>query len=221
MQRGARRERYSAVPYTKGHKERTRARIVRTAAQAYRREGLHAVGLPRLMREAGLTHGGFYAHFSSKEALVAEACNSALNDIGQQLIEAVQSAPPEEKLRIVVRWYLSRRHRDQPELGCAIPALGTEIARQGPEVRASFTEGLERYASQLAQVLPGPQDGHARREDVLQLLSGMAGAVLVSRVVDDPALSDRILLDARAFYMDAFAARLSRASASPDSEDQL
>ncbi len=156
----------------------------------------------------------------AKRRWSAEACNSALNDIGQQLIEAVQSAPPEEKLRTVVRWYLSRRHRDEPERGCAIPALGTEIAREGPEVRASFTNGLERYASQLAQVLPGPEDGHARSEDVLQLVSGMAGAVLVSRVVDDPVLSDRILLDARSFYLDAFAARLGKANASPESEDQ-
>ncbi len=206
------------MPYTKEHKARTRARIVRAAAEAFRRKGVHAVGIPQLMGEAGLTHGGFYAHFPNKEALVAEACTAALDDIGQQLIQAVRGAPPEEKLRTVVRWYLSRTHRDQPELGCAIPALGTEIARESPEVRAAFTAGLERYAGQLAEVLPGPEDGHARSEDVLQLLAGMAGAVLMSRVVDNPALSDRILLDARDFYMAAFAARIGPPGPSEQSE---
>ncbi|HEV8190937.1 MAG TPA: TetR/AcrR family transcriptional regulator [Ktedonobacterales bacterium] len=211
------------MPYSKAHKERTHAQIVRTAAQAFRREGVHAMAIPRLMGEAGLTHGGFYAHFRNKDALVAEACDTALNDIGQQLIQAVQDAPPDEKVRTVVRWYLSRTHRDRPELGCAIPSLGSEIARESTAVRAAFTAGLERYASQLARALPGPEDGHAHSEDVLQLLSGMAGAVLVSRAVDDPALSDRILRDARDFYMAAFATRLGQPSEpeQPERENDL
>jgi TetR/AcrR family transcriptional repressor of nem operon len=205
------------MPYSKAHKARTRAHIVRAAAQTFRREGVHAATIPRLMGEAGLTHGGFYAHFPSKDALVAEACNIALNDIGQQLIRAVQEAPPHEKLRTVIRWYLSRTHRDEPEVGCAIPTLGSEIAREAPEVRAAFTAGLGSYAGQLAQVLPGPEEGHARSEDVLLLLAGMAGAVLVSRIVDDPALSDRILLDARAFYLEAFGTRCGGAGAGASS----
>src|SRR5262249_34205817 len=189
------------MPYTKAHKARTHAHIVRAAAQAFRREGVHTMAIPRLMGEAGLTHGGFYAHFASKDALVAEACSTALDDIGQRLIEAVQSVPPDERPRLGVRWYLSPTHRDTPELGCAIPAMGSEIARESPQVREAFTAGLERYAGQLAEVLPGPEHGHARRADVLQLLAGMAGAVLVARAVDDAALSDRILLDAREFYL--------------------
>jgi len=198
------------MPLSKEHKRQTRERIVRAAARAFRAEGVDGARIADLMRQAGLTHGGFYAHFPSKDALVAEACAAGLTESGAALYDAADAAPPGEGLRLIVRGYLSRTHRDHPETGCVIATLGPEIAREPAEVRHAFTAALKddaaRLASHLASHLSAePGAGGVARDDAAYvLLAGMAGAMLMARAVDDPVLSDRILLAARRLYTHSF-----------------
>jgi TetR/AcrR family transcriptional repressor of nem operon len=201
------------VRYSKEHKEETRRRILEAAARAYREEGVSGVGIGELMQSIGLTHGGFYAHFDSKDALVAEACDSVRSPLAQRYFEWAEEAGGAEGLRRMIRGYVSRQHRDDPGLGCLMPALAADVSRSAPEVRASFTRSLRRLLAGVARLLPGGRRAPAAQADAedaipdeaLVLVSGMVGAVLLARAADDPELSDRILLAARRFYMESFA----------------
>lgn len=198
--------------YSSAHKQQTRRHIVQAAARTFRAAGVHGVAIPHLMGQVGLTHGGFYAHFGSKDALVAEACAQGLSEMGERLFSAADQAPPEERLAVVVNAYLSRQHRDDPATGCVLPALAADIARESPEVRDAFTQALETYLARLDTVMPARKEpegnldaAHAApSDDVLVLASGMVGAILLARAVDDPDLSDRILRASRRFYRGAF-----------------
>jgi TetR/AcrR family transcriptional repressor of nem operon len=192
------------VRYPQGHKEKTRDQIVSAAARAFREEGVAGVSVPELMGRAGLTHGGFYAHFRNKDQLVAEACRTALRESSTRLIETARQAPREERLAAFIRAYASRTHRDDPGAGCVLPALAAELGRHdAPEVRAAFTESFNESIATLARALP--EDGTDRTDRALALMSGLAGAVMLSRAVDDPELSDRILQSARDVFTAAFA----------------
>jgi TetR/AcrR family transcriptional repressor of nem operon len=192
------------VRYPQGHKEKTREQIVSAAARAFREEGVAGVSVPELMGRAGLTHGGFYAHFRNKDQLVAEACRTALRESSARLIETARQAPREERLAAFIRAYASRTHRDDPGTGCVLPALAAELGRHdAPEVRAAFTESFNESIATLARALP--EDGTDRTDRALALMSGLAGAVMLSRAVDDPGLSDRILQSARDVFTAAFA----------------
>lgn len=190
------------VRYPRGHKEKTREQIVDTAARAFREEGVAGVGIGELMGRAGLTHGGFYAHFPSKDALVAEACSRAVDDTWALMDEVVAQAPPGQELAAFIRAYVSRTHRDDPGAGCMMPSMAGEMPRHAPEVRAAFTAQLRRVLDNLERLLPSTED---REDRAITLLSGMAGAVMLARAVDDPALSDRVLRVCRAFWTDEFA----------------
>lgn len=192
------------VRYPGGHKEKTREQIVSAAARAFREEGVAGVSVGELMGRAGLTHGGFYAHFRSKDQLVAEACRCALRESSTRLIEAARKAPPEERLAAFIRAYASAAHRDDPGGGCIMPALAAELGRHdAPEVRAAFTESFNERVAMLARALP--EDGTDRTDRALALMSGLAGAVMLSRAVDDRVLSDRILQASRDVFTAAFA----------------
>jgi TetR/AcrR family transcriptional repressor of nem operon len=156
------------------------------------------------MARAGLTHGGFYAHFASKDALVAEACTSSLLETAGRVFGAQDGTAPERTLSQVIRAYLSRAHRDAPATGCTIAALGGEIARRSPETRHAFTQAAQAYVDRLALLLPSGADP----DEAWALLAGMAGTVMLARAVDDPALSDRLLLAGRRLYGRAFGADL-------------
>jgi TetR/AcrR family transcriptional regulator, transcriptional repressor for nem operon len=198
------------MPLSKEHKQQTRERIVRTAARVFRAEGVHGIGIADLMKQAGLTHGGFYAHFPSKDALVAESCAQGMTESSEQLFAQADAAPPSERLRAIIRGYLSRSHRDTPDTGCVIAALATDVAREPLPVRSAFTQALTQYARRLTRYFPRRPDEATAHPDepderALLLLSGMVGALLMARAVDDPNLSDHILLAARRFYMRAYA----------------
>jgi TetR/AcrR family transcriptional regulator, transcriptional repressor for nem operon len=160
----------------------TRKRIVRAAAREFRERGIVATGLADLMKAAGLTHGGFYKHFGSKDQLVAEATVSAMDSILEEL-----AAHP--TVNSAVAAYLSTRHRDNPASGCPLAAIGGELARSDKKTRAAATAGFVRLVDILA--------GKARTADVRRqaLVSAvtMIGAVTMSRVVSDPKLSAEIL----------------------------
>jgi TetR/AcrR family transcriptional regulator, transcriptional repressor for nem operon len=193
------------MPRSTAHKSRTRARIIEAAARAFRERGVEAVAIADVMRAAGLTHGGFYAHFPSKDALVAEAASRGLRDSRRAFVADAADANPDAPLREIVRRYVSRYHRDHPAEGCAMPALAAEIAREPDEIRHAFTGALEEFVAQLMDYVPGDTP-ESRRDAALALVAGMAGAVALARAVDAPGLSDRILIATRHFYTDALAA---------------
>jgi TetR/AcrR family transcriptional regulator, transcriptional repressor for nem operon len=190
------------MPRGTAHKARAHARIVEAAARAFRERGVVTVAIADVMRAAGLTHGGFYAHFPNKDALVAEATTRGLTEARRAFVADAATARPEAPLREIIRRYISRHHRDHPAEGCAMPALAAEIAREPGEVRHAFTTALESFIDQLVEYIPGATP-EARRDAALALIAGMAGAVALARAVDDPALSDRLLLATRHFYTDA------------------
>jgi TetR/AcrR family transcriptional repressor of nem operon len=177
--------------YDREHKQRTRASIVDAASQAFRSRGIDQVSVGEVMAAAGLTHGGFYAHFDSKDELVAEVCASVL----------LEAARKKRTLPEFIRSYLSRAHRDGPETGCGLPALGGEIGRHTPATRGRFTEAAQTYVDRVAEMLPEGTDP----DDAWALFAGMAGTIMLSRAVDDRELSDRILLAGRRVFGRAFA----------------
>ncbi len=188
--------------YPKEHKSRTRQRIVETAAKAFRAKGLDGVGVSDLMAEAGLTHGGFYAHFDSKEALIEAACRHGIEATIDTLDFRARAAPPGEGLRTLVRAYLSRSHRDDAARGCIMPSLAGEIARREPTTRQVVTEQLRRLVDVIARHLPD-LDAAARERRALAVAASLVGAIALARAVDDAAVSDAILEATRAFVLDS------------------
>lgn len=180
--------------FEKGHKEQTRQRIIETASRKFRKDGVAATGIAGLMADAGLTHGGFYAHFASKEELVRAAMEEALNQTYARRQEVLgQVAPGADSLETLVRFYLRPAHRDTPERGCAAAALVSEIARHEPETRAAFTGRLQRLLDQIAGLLPPEMDAEARDSLAIGLFGTLLGCLQMARAVNDPALSTQIL----------------------------
>ena len=168
-----------------------RARILDAAAALFRERGFAGIGVADLMKAAGLTHGGFYGHFASKEELMARASERALaGSLGgwRRLVEQA----PDDALRRIVRSYLSEAHRDHPEQGCTVAALGADVARQGPDVRASVTQGVDAHAELLAELMPGATAAQRERQAWFAY-AALVGAVVLARALDDPAQSKAVL----------------------------
>lgn len=175
--------------YSSEHKAETHAKIVRTAANEFRAHGVDGVGVADLMNKVGLTHGGFYAHFKSRDALLAEALDAAFDDTLAQLGKAAAAAPPEERQQAIVNTYLGPVHRDRPDRGCAIAALGGEVSRLDAGLRDQFERRIEAMLALLNDNTSDPQ----QREASIRLLSTLVGALLMSRVVASEQLSNEIL----------------------------
>jgi TetR/AcrR family transcriptional repressor of nem operon len=169
-----------------------RANVVATAARLFREKGFDGVGLDAIMAEAGLTHGGFYRHFGSKEGLAAEAVAHA-GAVGEQRL-----ADAATRAEFVAR-YLSPQHRDDVGGGCMLAALGGEIARQGAGPRQGLTAHVRTQIERLAGWLTG-RSTPARRQQAIATLAGIVGALVLSRAVDDAELSEEILAAGRAVY---------------------
>jgi TetR/AcrR family transcriptional regulator, transcriptional repressor for nem operon len=170
-------------------KEATHERIVEAAARAIRRSGYSGTGVADIMKDAGLTHGGFYAHFDSREAMLAEAADRAGAESVATLERISAAAPPEKALQALMRAYLSKDHLESVESGCPMAALGSEMPRQTPEVRRAATRRIKEAIDLVARQLPdwGKPAAH---EQALATLSTMVGALVLARAVDDPKLSD-------------------------------
>ncbi|HUS13605.1 MAG TPA: TetR/AcrR family transcriptional regulator [Chloroflexia bacterium] len=192
----------SGVRYSKDHKQETRKQIVRAARQIMQTDGIEGTSIPAVMGAAGLTHGGFYAYFPSKTDLVAEVCTVALARRTTLLGEAAQAGQPGTELATYIDYYLGPEHSANRGGGCILPALTGDVTRAEPAVRHALTEAVRGYAHGIAGLLPaGDPD---REDEALVLAAGMAGAVMLARTVDDPALGDRILAAARRFYRQTF-----------------
>jgi TetR/AcrR family transcriptional regulator, transcriptional repressor for nem operon len=178
--------------YSKEHKQETHERIVRKASVRLREKGAHGVGVADLMKEAGLTHGGFYAHFSSREALVIEAFNYAMDRSTARWRKLAQETPPEKRLAAIVDSYLTTIHRDDPGHGCAVPTLGPEIAREGAKARKAFAARLDDMIEMMADQVP-ELPRKAARQQAMAALSTMVGALVLSRVAGTGEFSGEIL----------------------------
>src|SRR5262245_699618 len=178
--------------YSKEHKQETHARIVRKASVRLREKGAHGIGVADLMKEAGLTHGGFYAHFNSREALVIEAFSYAMDRSTERWRKMAEQTPPEMRFAAIVESYLTTIHRDDPGHGCAVPTLGPEIAREGPKARKAFAAKLDQMIEMMADQVP-ELPRKAARAQAIAALSTMAGAVVLSRVAGSGEFSEEIL----------------------------
>lgn len=172
-------------------KEASHERIVSAAARAIRRSGYDGTGVADIMREAGLTHGAFYAHFASREDMLAEAVGRACTESAAAAADAVAGAPLGKALESMLCAYLSREHVEHAEMGCPLAALGSETPRQAPEVRRVTTRHIKEMIDLLARQSPdwGQPGAH---EQALVTIATMVGALLLARAVDEPALSDRL-----------------------------
>jgi AcrR family transcriptional regulator len=172
-------------------KEATHERIVETAARAIRRTGYGGAGVAEIMKEAGLTHGGFYAHFDSREGMLAEAADRAGADGLAVLARVAEAAPPNQALEAMLRTYLSREHVEDVEAGCPVAALGSEMPRQAPKVRRAATRRIKEMIDLVARQSPdwGQPGAHER---ALVTLATALGALVLARAVDDPKLSDAV-----------------------------
>ncbi len=178
---------------------RNRERILEAASEGFRKHGFDGLKVADLMREAGLTHGGFYGYFESKDDLAVAACQAALKTQGDRL-KAARDGNPAVEIKAYVERYLSHRNRDNPENACLFPALSAEVARQGAPVRAVFTDGLKDYLAALGALTDRETKDELQKnapKNAMVMLSTLVGAMLLARAVDDEALSDSLLEAAR------------------------
>ena len=166
-------------------------RILDVATRLFRERGIDGIGVADLMKAAGLTHGAFYGHFKSKEDLVAQACARAVSRMRQNWTNVIDQATG-DPLEALAATYLTPKHRDSAGRGCPMAALGSEIARQGPPVRRAFTDELRPFLDYLSRIVQGSSN-NLRRQKALATYAGLVGALIVSRAVDDPDLSNEIL----------------------------
>ncbi len=172
-------------------KEASHERIVDVAARAIRRSGYDGTGVADIMKEAGLTHGAFYAHFASREAMLVEAAERAGAQANAVAASVVAAVPPEQSLQALMRVYLSKEHLEGIETGCPISALGSEMPRQSPEVRRAATRRIKEMIDLVARQMPdwGQPIAHER---ALVTVATMVGTLMLARAVDDAALSDAL-----------------------------
>lgn len=176
--------------YDKGHKEATRRRIIGVAAAEFREKGIGGIGVADLMKDAGLTHGGFYSHFSSKEELVREALDEAFR---QSRIKFYYKGDQAASVEEIIRFYLRPEHRDHPERGCAAACLTAEVARQPKATRAAFTANLTEVISVIEEHLPKTKTPAARKKTAMAIFATIMGTLQLSRAIDDPAQSDKMI----------------------------
>jgi len=178
--------------YSKDHKAETRERIVKNASVRLRERGAAGLGVAELMKEAGLTHGGFYAHFSSRDALISEAFVDAMEQAAKRWRKRADEAPEGEGLAAVVNGYLTAAHRDDVGNGCALPALGAEVTRANPKIRKAVAAKLDRMIEVIASEIPSLSEKDARRE-AIGALATMMGALLMARMAGTGEFSAEIL----------------------------
>ena len=172
---------------SRAEKANTHKRIVDVASKRIREQGLDGPAVAEIMEAAGLTHGGFYKHFESRDDLIAEATESAMAAADRHVLQLTDHA--QDPLAAFADWYLSREHRDHPGAGCAVPTLGDDVRRGDDRLRAVYRQQVERYLDNVERFLGGGE--HARQRAIVAV-SALVGAVVMSRAVDDQALADEI-----------------------------
>src|SRR5438552_5220039 len=181
---------------TGSKKEQSRERILRAAARAIRKRGYEGVGVADVMKEAGLTHGGLYAHFESRDALLAAAVDQEGVESTEHLTRAIAAAKPGQELTALVDAYLSDGHVAAPEQGCAVAAAGSEVPRQEAQVRRAASRRIKDFIGLIERQFPewGKSAAH---DKAMGIAATLVGSVVLARAVDDPQLSKRIRKAAR------------------------
>jgi TetR/AcrR family transcriptional regulator, transcriptional repressor for nem operon len=178
--------------YSKEHKAETRTKIVKRASISLREKGPDGVGIADLMKDAGLTHGGFYAHFRSRDDLIGEAFAHAMEEAIGRWRKKAEQAPPEQRLFSIVNSYLTPLHRDDVGNGCALSALSMEAMRVSPRTRKTFVSKLEEMVAMLAEQMPESMSKTAHKEAIATLAT-MMGALILARTAGNGDFSNEIL----------------------------
>jgi len=189
--------------YEPEHKTRTRDRIVRNAARKIRAEGLSGPGVASVMKASGLTVGGFYKHFRSRDELVFAAIAQGFSEFDDKANSSLQDVPNDEKWKVIVRRYLSPEHCDHPEIGCPVAALGPEFARAKLTVRRRVTSLMKERRDRLLELMPGATIAE-RERNFFVILSAMAGAVSIARILPEAADREKVLLDMQDHLLRSF-----------------
>jgi TetR/AcrR family transcriptional regulator, transcriptional repressor for nem operon len=196
------------VRYPAEQKAETREKILSTAARSFREHGSEMNGIGQVMKELGLTKGGFYRHFESKGDLYAAAVARAFEEQGNRLVAIAEAAPKGAELRAVIEHYLSAKHLSAPGTGCPLAALAAEIARQPLAVRKRIHHSMLAYRERMLPYIPGATVEEKRGRSFI-LFSGMAGALVAARAIADSQARERALAAARSFYLEAFASNMA------------
>jgi TetR/AcrR family transcriptional regulator, transcriptional repressor for nem operon len=190
--------------YSLEHKERNHENILSVAARSFREHGAESSGIGTVMKKVGLTKGGFYRHFDSKDDLFVEAVARAFEERGRNMVEVAKSAPEGQALRAMIEHYLSARHANSPGTGCVLSALGPELARKPLSVRRRIEVSLEAYRERLLPFVPG-QTREERLATYRLLFPSMAGVLTMARVTSDRQRREQMLMEARNFFIKCFA----------------
>ena len=189
--------------YEREHKTRTRDRIVRNAARKLRAEGLSGPGVASVMKASGLTVGGFYKHFRSKAELLADAIAEGFSESSEKIYSSLQNVPREDRWKELVRLYLSPEHCDHPDSGCPVAALAPEMARAKIGVRKRIAGLMKDRAERWVEFMPGRTLAE-REQNFFVILSTMAGAVSIARILTEPADRERVLASVRDHLLRSF-----------------
>ncbi len=189
--------------YDAQHKAKTHLRIVKGASRQLRKKGLNGPAVAALMKASGLTHGGFYKHFSSRDDLVIEAVEESLTELTQTLVEAAKHAAPHSAWKAMVTTYLSLERCDRAEIGCPIAALAPDIARSAPAMRQRMSAAILKFRSELIPYMPG-KTADEKGANFLMLLTSMVGAIAIARTMPDQSVRRAILSTVRDRLLDSF-----------------
>ena len=189
--------------YRPEHKAETRQKIVNDASRRVRAEGLSGAAVSVVMRDAGLTHGGFYRHFGSKDGLLIESLREAFREMAESLARAAEASQPETAWERVVEAYLSPEHCDHPEYGCPLAALAPELARADETMKVQIQGELTKYKDRMLPFMPGRRIVDKERSFVV-IFSTMIGAISIARILPDPAARALVLTTARDFLLRSF-----------------
>jgi TetR/AcrR family transcriptional regulator, transcriptional repressor for nem operon len=189
--------------YQSGHKAEIHQKIVKDAARRVRAEGITGAAVSAVMRDAGLTHGGFYKHFESKDKLLMESLGEAFQDIAERLAHAAEQSQPGTGWKAIVKAYLSPEHCDHAECGCPVAALAPELARADLAMKAPIAGELIKYKTRMLPWMPGRRAADKERA-FFAIFSTMIGAIAIARILPDQAARAKVLATARDFLLGSF-----------------
>ena len=189
--------------YQPGHKAEIHQKIVKDGSQRVRAEGLKGVAVAGVMRDTGLTHGGFYKHFESKDELLMESLKESFRYIIDTLVRAAEHSPPGEAWKAIVKTYLRSEMCDHPERGCPLAALAPELARVDKRMKPQIVAELVNYKSRMLPFMPGRRTADKERA-FFAIFSTMIGAVEIARMLPDPATREKVLGSTRDFLLASF-----------------
>jgi TetR/AcrR family transcriptional repressor of nem operon len=192
-----------AVRYPSEHKAEVHQKIVKDASRRVLNEGLNGAAVVAVMRDTGLTHGGFYKHFGNKDELLLESLQESFREIADNLAHAAEQSRPETAWKAIVKTYLSPEYCDCAERGCPLTALAPEMARADKSMRSQIFAELVKYKERMVPFMPGRRASDKERA-FFSIFSTMIGAIDIARLLPEPAMREKVLASARDFLLSSF-----------------